>query len=67
MNMNNTLSKIENKLDKIISDLEQLKDNKLIKIIDELESVKTIIITHDLVRMAGQLKWLDKKENKNDR
>ena len=65
--MNDVMQKIETKLDKSISDLESLNDNKLIKIIDDLEGIKTIIITHDIMRMSGQLNWINKKENKNDR
>ena len=42
--MNDVMQKIETKLDKSISDLESLNDNKLIKIIDDLEDIKTIIM-----------------------
>jgi hypothetical protein len=61
---NEVLTKIETKLDKSISDLENIKDDKLLKIIDNLEGIKQIIIVEDLVRMSGQIKWLNKKENK---
>jgi hypothetical protein len=61
---NEVLTKIETKLDKSISDLENIKDDKLLKIIDDLEGIKQIIIVEDLVRMSGQIKWLNKKENK---
>ena len=61
---NKVLTLIETKLDKSISDLENIKDDKLLKIIDNLEGIKQIIIVEDLVRMSGQIKWLNKKENK---
>tara|TARA_R110001599_G_scaffold243_1_gene997 strand:+ start:358 stop:561 length:204 start_codon:yes stop_codon:yes gene_type:complete len=61
---NEVLKKIETKLDKSISDLENVKDDKLLKIIDDLEGIKQIIIIDDLERMSGQIKWLNKKESK---
>ena len=61
---NEVLKKIETKLDKSISDLKNIKDNKLLKIIDDLEGIKQIIIIDDLERMSGQIKWLNKKESK---
>ena len=61
---NEVLKKIETKLDKSISDLENIKDNKLLKIIDDLEGIKQIIILDDLERMSGQMKWLNKKGDK---
>ena len=64
--MNNVLEKIETKLDKAISDLEQINNKNLFKIIDDLEGIKTIIITHDIIKMSGQLNWLNKKGDKND-
>tara|TARA_R110000803_G_scaffold87009_1_gene153579 strand:+ start:70 stop:282 length:213 start_codon:yes stop_codon:yes gene_type:complete len=63
---NKVLTKIETKLDKLISDLENIKDNKLLKIIYDLEGIKQIIILNDLERMSGQIKWLNKKESKNE-
>ena len=59
--MNDVMQKIETKLDKSISDLESLNDNKLIKIIDDLDD-KTIIITHDIMRMFKQLNCINKKQ-----
>ena len=58
---NKVLTLIEKKLDKSISDLENIKEDKLLKIIDDLEGIKQIIILNDLERMSGQMKWLDKK------
>jgi len=57
---------VKDKLDKSISDLENVKDDKLLKIIDDLEGIKQIIIIDDLERMSGQIKWLNKKERKNE-
>jgi hypothetical protein len=64
--MSNVLEKIETKLDKAISDLEQMNNNNLLKIIDDLEGIKQIILIEDCTRLSGQLNWLSKKENKND-
>jgi len=61
---NKVLTLIETKLDKSISDLENIKDDKLLKIIDDLEGIKQIIILDDLERMGGQMKWLNKKGDK---
>lgn len=60
--MSNVLNKIENRLDKAISDLEKMEDNKLAKVIDDLEGIKTIIITDDIIKMSGQINWNLKKE-----
>jgi len=64
--MNNILEKIEERLDKVISDLENINDKKLIKPIDDLESIKGLIITNDILKLSGQIGWNIKKENKND-
>ena len=63
--MNNILEKIEERLDKVISDLENINDKKLIKPIDDLESIKGLIITHDILKLSGQIGWNIKKESKN--
>ena len=61
---NGILKKIEILLDKSTSDLKNIKNNKLLKIIKNLEDIKQIIIVEDLLRMSGQIKWLDRKEAK---
>lgn len=64
--MSDVLEKIEERLDKVISNLENMKDKKLIKTIDDLEGIKTIILTDDIIKLSGQLHWRTKREKKYD-
>ena len=62
--MNNILEKIEKRLDKIISNLKNINNKELKRPIDDLEGIKGTIITHDIVRLSGQIGWNEKKEGK---
>jgi hypothetical protein len=61
--MTRILEKLEQGLDKVINDLENMNDNKLIKVIDDIECLKGDIMVNDIVELSGQIGWNEKKEN----